>query len=47
MVSPHSELVELRTTKAQSEARHLIPRIQFVMLGQPFGVRTKPPIIHL
>ncbi|VAW22501.1 hypothetical protein MNBD_ALPHA12-2171 [hydrothermal vent metagenome] len=88
MVSPHSELVELRTMKdgaaaiqviyqfqyvffdcfialllamteeilchtclvlrqAQDEARYLIPRTQLVMLGQPFGVRTKPPSIHL
>ncbi|VAW22862.1 hypothetical protein MNBD_ALPHA12-1770 [hydrothermal vent metagenome] len=86
MVSPHSELVELRTIKegarqssfssprqtvldcfvalllamaeeilchsclvlrqAQDEARYLIPHTQFVMLGQPFVVRTNPPSIH-
>ncbi|VAW17444.1 hypothetical protein MNBD_ALPHA12-749 [hydrothermal vent metagenome] len=86
-MSPHSELVELRTMKdgaaaiqviyqfqyvffdcfialllamtrkilrytclvlrqAQDEARFLIVSPQFVMLGQPFGVRTKPPSIH-
>ncbi|VAW22587.1 hypothetical protein MNBD_ALPHA12-481, partial [hydrothermal vent metagenome] len=35
------------TMKAQDEARFLIVRPQFVMLGQPVGVRTKPPSIHL
>ncbi|VAW16235.1 hypothetical protein MNBD_ALPHA12-995 [hydrothermal vent metagenome] len=35
------------TMKDQDEARYLISRTQFVMLGQPFGVRTNPPSIHL